>query len=135
MSETLKVKSPSGAVPVRRGGSKVELLRRSFPSIFLVILITVFTMMSPRFLSLGNLSTVLEQGTVLLVTALGATFIIMAGSIDISVGAIVAVSALVAALTANSLGALAIVPAVAAGALCGGITGLLVAVGHPSSRH
>ena len=133
MSETLKVDSPSVVVSARRGGSKIELLRRSFPSIFLVILIAVFTMMSPRFLSLGNLSTVLEQGTVLLVTALGATFIIMAGSIDISVGAIVAVSALVAALTANSLGALAIVPAVAAGALCGGLNGLLVAVGKVPS--
>ncbi len=133
MSEALKVKSSSAAAPARRAGSNIERLRRSFPSVFLVLLVAVFTLMSPRFLSLGNLSTVLEQGTVLLVTALGATFIIMAGSIDISVGAIVAVSALVAALTANSLGALAIVPAVAAGALCGGLNGLLVAVGKVPS--
>ena len=69
----------------------------------------------------------------LLVAALGETFIIMAGSIDISVGAIVAVSALVAALTANTLGALAIIPAVAAGALCGCLNGLLLAVGKVPS--
>ena len=43
----------------------------------------------------------------------------MAGSIDISVGSILAVSALVAALTADTLGALAIIPAVAVGAMCG----------------
>ena len=132
MIEAIKVDSSGGAVPVRRGGS-IELLRRGFPSIFLVALVVVFSIMSPRFLSLGNFSTVLEQGTVLLVTALGATFIIMAGSIDISVGAIVAVSALVAALTADTLGALAIIPAVAAGAMCGGVNGLLVAVGKVPS--
>ncbi len=112
---------------------RIELLRRGFPLIFLVILVAVFTVMSPRFLSLDNLSTVLEQGTVLLVTALGMTFIIMAGSIDISVGAIVAVSALVAAITATSLGAWAIIPAIAVGALCGCLNGLLLAVGKVPS--
>lgn len=136
MSEAMKVDSPGGAAPAREGGFKgvqIDLLRRGFPAIFLAVLVVVFTFMSPRFLSLGNLSTVLEQGTVLLVTALGATFIIMAGSIDISVGAIVAVSALVAAMTANSLGALAIIPAVAVGALCGCLNGLLLAVGKVPS--
>jgi ribose transport system permease protein len=121
---------------VREGVTKVpriELLRRGFPLIFLVILVTVFTIMSPRFLSLENLSTVLEQGTVLLVTALGMTFIIMAGSIDISVGAIVAVSALVAALSADRLGAWAIVPAVFVGAACGCLNGILLAVGKVPS--
>lgn len=112
---------------------RIELLRRGFPLIFLVVLVAVFTAMSPRFLSLDNLSTVLEQGTVLLVAALGMTFIIMAGSIDISVGAIVAVSALVAAMTADRLGAWAIIPAVAVGALCGGVNGLLLAVGKVPS--
>jgi len=136
MNEVVKVSSHGGTAPPREKAFKdqrVELLRRSFPAIFLVILVVVFTIMSPRFLSLDNLSTVLEQGTVLLVTALGASFIIMAGSIDISVGAIVAVSALVAALTADTLGAFAIIPAVAVGALCGCINGLLVAVGKVPS--
>jgi len=136
MSEAMKADSPGGAAPAREGGFKglqIDLLRRGFPAIFLAVLVVVFTLMSPRFLSLGNLSTVLEQGTVLLVAALGASFIIMAGSIDISVGAIVAVSALVAALTADTLGALAIVPAVAAGALCGCLNGLLLAVGKVPS--
>ena len=112
---------------------RIELLRRGFPLIFLVLLVAVFTVMSPRFLSLDNLSTVLEQGTVLLVAALGMTFIIMAGSIDISVGAIVAVSALVAAVTAHSLGVWAIVPAVGVGALCGTLNGLLLSVGKVPS--
>ncbi len=136
MSEAMKEDSPGGTAPAREGGLKgvqIDLLRRGFPAIFLAVLVVVFTFMSPRFLSLDNLSTVLEQGTVLLVTSLGASFIIMAGSIDISVGAIVAVSALVAAMTADTLGALAIIPAVAVGALCGGLNGLLLAVGKVPS--
>ena len=112
---------------------QIEWLRRGFPVIVLAILVVVFTSMTPRFLSLDNLSTVLEQGTVLLVSAVGLTFVIMAGAIDISLGSILAVSALAAALTANSLGAWAIIPAVAVGALCGAINGLLLAVGKVPS--
>jgi ribose transport system permease protein len=136
MNKAITTKPRGSTTPTREDDSKVQwvdLLRRGFPLIFLVTLIVIFTIMSPRFLSLENLSSVLDEGTVLLVTALGMTFIIMAGSIDISVGAIVAVSALVAALTVNTLGVLAIVPAVAVGAICGGVNGLLLAVGKVPS--
>jgi ribose transport system permease protein len=136
MNKAITTKPRGSTVPPREDDVKVpwtDLLRRGFPLIFLVILIVVFTIMSPRFLSLENLSSVLDEGTVLLVTALGMTFIILAGSIDISVGAIVAVSALVAALTVNTLGVLAIIPAVAVGAMCGCVNGLLLAVGKVPS--
>ncbi len=136
MTEAMKTETPAGTALARDGGSRtrqVEMLRRSFPAIFLVLLVIVFTSLSHRFLSLDNLSTVLEQGTVLLVTALGASFIIMAGSIDISVGAIVAMSALTAAFTADTMGAFAVIPAIAVGALCGCLNGLLLAVGKVPS--
>jgi ribose transport system permease protein len=136
MNEAIRTNSRDGTALPREGSfrvSYIERLRRSFPIIFLVILVIVFTIMTRRFLSLDNLSTVLEQSTVLLVAALGGTFIIMAGSIDISVGAIVAVSALVAALTADALGPFAIIPAVAVGAMCGCLNGLLLAVGKVPS--
>jgi ribose transport system permease protein len=111
----------------------VDTLRRTFPFIFLVVLVAVFTGLNTRFLSFDNLMTVLEQCTVLLVAALAMTFIIMAGSIDISVGSIVGLSALVAALTAPTLGAWAIVPSVAVGLACGLANGLLLAVGKVPS--
>lgn len=111
----------------------LESLRRTFPFIFLVVLILLFSSFSSRFLSYDNMMTVLEQGTVLLVVSLALTFIIMAGSIDISVGSIVGLTALVAALAAPALGAWAIVPAVAVGALCGLANGLLLAIGKVPS--
>jgi ribose transport system permease protein len=136
MNDAITTNARDATAPPPEGGLKIvqiDRLRRGFPIIFLVILVIIFTIMTRRFLSIDNLSTVLEQSTVLLVASLGATFVIMAGSIDISVGAIVAVAALVAALTADTLGAWAIIPAVAIGAMCGCLNGLLLAVGKVPS--
>jgi ribose transport system permease protein len=104
-------------------------VRRFFPIALLVILCIAFSFLSSRFLTWSNLLIVLEQGTVLLVAALGMTFVIMAGSIDLSVGSIVALSALTAALTSDSLGAAAIIPAAMVGVLAGLINGIIVAKG------
>jgi ribose/xylose/arabinose/galactoside ABC-type transport system permease subunit len=74
MNKAITTKPRGSTVPPREDDVKVpwtDLLRRGFPLIFLVILIVVFTSMSPRFLSLENLSSVLDEGTVLLVTANG----------------------------------------------------------------
>ncbi len=108
-------------------------LRRLFPIAVLVVLCAVFSALSPRFLTLGNLSIVLEQGTVLLVAALGMTFVIIAGSIDLSVGSIVALSALASALTADQLGAAAIIPAAAVGVVAGLVNGVIIAKGKVPS--
>jgi ribose transport system permease protein len=108
-------------------------LRRLFPIAVLVVLCAVFSALSPRFLTLGNLSIVLEQGTVLLVAALGMTFVIIAGSIDLSVGSIVALSALASALTADQLGAAAIIPAAAVGVAAGLVNGVIIAKGKVPS--
>jgi ribose transport system permease protein len=108
-------------------------MRRAFPIAVLLVLIVIFSLSSPRFLTVSNLLIVLQQGTVLLVAALGMTFVIMAGSIDLSVGSIVGLAALVAALASASMGAAAIVPAIAVGALAGAVNGILVAKGKVPS--
>jgi len=118
--------------PIRNAG-RLELVKRSFPLAMLVLLIVIFSILSPRFLTFSNLLIVLQQGTVLLVAALGMTFVIMAGSIDLSVGSIVALAALVTALTADRLGAAAIVPAIAVGSAAGLINGVLLAKGKVPS--
>jgi ribose transport system permease protein len=109
------------------------MLRRAFPIAVLLVLIIIFSLASPRFLTVSNLLIVLQQGTVLLVAALGMTFVIIAGSIDLSVGSIVGLAALVAALTSSSLGAAAIFPAVAVGMVAGLINGVLLATGKVPS--
>jgi ribose transport system permease protein len=110
-----------------------EDMRRFFPILLLLVLAGIFSLASPRFLQFNNMMIVAQQAVVLLVAALGMTFVIIAGSIDLSVGAIVALSALVAAVTSSSLGVFAIIPACAVGVLCGTINGTIVAKGKVPS--
>jgi ribose transport system permease protein len=110
-----------------------EAVQRFFPVLLLVILVAVFALASPRFLQFNNLMIVAQQAVVLVVAALGMTFVIIAGSIDLSVGAIVALAALVTAATAPSLGVFAIVPAGAIGVVCGLVNGIIVAKGKVPS--
>ncbi len=67
-----------------------EGVRRFFPIFLLVALAVAFSLTSARFLQFNNLLIVAQQAVVLLVAALGMTFVVIAGSIDLSVGAIVA---------------------------------------------
>ena len=110
-----------------------EGVRRFFPIFLLVALAVAFSLTSARFLQFNNLMIVAQQAVVLLVAALGMTFVVIAGSIDLSVGAIVAVAALVVAKTSGSIGVLAILPACAIGVVCGLINGLIVAKGKVPS--
>jgi ribose transport system permease protein len=72
-----------------------------------------------------------RQTVIVCVAALGMTMVIVSGGIDLSVGSVVALSTVVTALLlrsdATGIGALtAALGAVAAGAICGAINGLLV---------
>jgi ribose transport system permease protein len=118
---------------MRREVSLAERARKLFPLVLLLSLITVFSLLSPRFLQVFNLMIILQQGVVLLVTSLGMTFIIIAGSIDLSVGSIIALSALTAAATSATLGGFAVIPAVLIGILAGFINGFIVAKGKVPS--
>jgi ribose transport system permease protein len=110
-----------------------EGVRRFFPIFLLIALAVAFSLTSSRFLQFNNLMIVAQQAVVLLVAALGMTFVVIAGSIDLSVGAIVAIAALVAAKTSGSIGVLAILPACGIGVVCGLINGLIVAKGKVPS--
>lgn len=110
-----------------------EKISRFFPFLLLLTLCIVFSLMSTRFLTVGNAMIIAQQAVVLLVTALGMTFVIVAGSIDLSVGAVVAVSALAAAMTSSTLGPFAIVPACLVGLFCGWLNGIVIAKGKVPS--
>jgi ribose transport system permease protein len=80
------------------------------------------------FLTTRNLSNIVLQTAPATVMAIGLVFVLSAGEIDLSIGSIVAVSALTAAVTMSSLGMVAGVAAgLGAGLLIGLINGILVA--------
>jgi ribose transport system permease protein len=85
-------------------------------------LIIIFFVATPRFLTLGNAQVVLEQSVVLAVVAFGATLVIIAGCIDLSVGSAVGLAAVTAALMINQFGVIA---GVGLGVLVGAAVGLI----------
>jgi ribose transport system permease protein len=96
----------------------------------LLALTAVFSVVSSGFMSLGNAMTVALQVTSIAYLGIGATCVIITGGIDLSVGAILALSGVVAALAVRAgvpvpLGMLA---GLLVGALCGVVNGLCVTV-------
>jgi len=94
----------------------------------LFVLVTVFSLASPAFFSLGNGMTVALQVTSIAYLGIGATCVIITGGIDLSVGSILALSGVVAALSvrAGVNVPLAMLLGLLTGAACGLVNGLCV---------
>ncbi|MGI4956428.1 MAG: ABC transporter permease [Janthinobacterium lividum] len=131
----LTVRNAEGRGRLRRW-SQVDL-RAVAPFVALACLAVLGAVSSDRFLTLGNLLNVATQSGFIAIIAVGATFVITASGLDLSVGAMVAFVASLAILFLNS-GALAdpvamlaaaILLIVAMGAACGFANGLIVTKG------
>jgi ribose transport system permease protein len=96
----------------------------------LLILVAVFSAISPVFFSMGNAMTVALQVTSIAYLGVAATCVIITGGIDLSVGAILALSGVVAALCvrAGAPVALGMFAGLLVGAACGAVNGLCVTV-------
>ncbi len=76
-------------------------LARFAPLIFLVVLMVVFAILEPRFMSSVNLFNVMRQVSITGLLAIGMTFVILTAGIDLSVGSLLAFAGLVAAAVAK----------------------------------
>ena len=102
---------------------KVALL----PLVSIVALVIYFTAVNPLFFSASNALNIGRQSSVLLLVSLAETVVILIGSIDLSVGALVTLTGILTALTVDTLGAFGGgLVGVAAGAFVGLANGLLV---------
>jgi len=99
------------------------------PLLGLILLILVFALLAPGFLSERNLINILQQSSINACIALGMTLVIISGGIDLSVGSTAAICAITAAslLVAGVPIPFAIVSALAVGVVCGFFNGVLVA--------
>lgn len=97
-----KVSTPSKAVPlVAKNPIKAAInqYRIELAILFaLVILVVSLSIIEPRFLMPANIENVLSQVMVLGLIAIGQTFVILTGGIDLSVGGIAAISTMVGAI-------------------------------------
>ena len=109
------------------------LLQAYGAAVVLVLLIVVGAISFPTFLSFSNLTNILTQSSFPLIVAIGMTFVILTGGIDLSVGSVFALGGVLAALGSNYgvVGAI-FFPLVVCGAI-GLIQGLLVAYAKMAS--
>ena len=98
----------------------------------LVVLCVLLWILTPFFLTRSNLLNVMEQTALNAIVAVGMTFVIVSGGIDLSVGSIVALSGVVlaSALQANWPVSAAIAVGLLVGALTGLLNGLLITRGR-----
>jgi ribose/xylose/arabinose/galactoside ABC-type transport system permease subunit len=113
----------------------IELLGRFAPIIFLVILAVIFSSQEPAFASERNFWFLLRQNFVYGIMAVGMTFVILTGGIDLSVGSVLAFAGLVGAAVAKGsnwrdvgnpdAGGTAVLMAALAAVAVGAIAGLI----------
>jgi ribose transport system permease protein/putative xylitol transport system permease protein len=97
------------------------------PWIALIVMIIVFSLLNPRFFSIGNATNILQQASVLLVLSIGGTFVVLMGSIDLSVGSLVSLAGIAAAIAIRDVGEPAVLLVPVLTMLCGAVTGVLSA--------
>ncbi len=81
------------AVPRRRTNPIVKTVRNYLgPILILLILFIILSSNSPNFLTLGNITNILQQVSVYGLLSIGLTYIILIGNVDLSIGSTVAFS-------------------------------------------
>ena len=126
--------------PVTPLGSLVNIALRLRALIALVVLVAAFALLSPEFLTTGNVTILIKHVAINAILAMGMTFVILSGGIDLSVGSVAGLVGMIAGglisqgLVLESLGSvvylhtwLVVVIGLAAGMACGALNGLLVA--------
>lgn len=104
-----------------RGRAKIQPIW-----VFVIALFIFFSVMSEYFLSFGNISNILVQTSTIGLIALGMTFVMINGNIDLSVGAILGLSASLAVGLQSISMTLAILAALLSGILLGALNGFVV---------
>lgn len=117
-------------------GQALERWRRWAPVAVLLGLCIIVGLINPAFFSLGNAVRMLNTASIPLIVCMGATFIILMGSIDLSVEGVIALCAVAASmLVANDLTGLSLgLWSVPAAILLGGALGLLNGLVHVKLR-
>jgi ribose transport system permease protein len=99
-------------------------LREAGIGIALLVLIAIFSATAPHFMDESNVTNILTQITINLIMAVGMTFVILIGGIDLSVGSVMALCAMVAGLVLKSE-SLPVPMAIAAAALTSVMVGMI----------
>jgi ribose transport system permease protein len=96
----------------------------------LILLVLIFSISSDNFFQFSNIVGILLSTAVIGVLALGSTFVIITGGIDLSVGTVMTFSSVIVGVLLTYMGLplpIGILGGILTGALCGFVSGLLIA--------
>lgn len=125
MAQTSKA---AASAPGGAGWFLLQFVKRNAAVAALVILVLAFSALVPNFTNSRNLSAIMIQSVVTGFLALGQFLVIVTGGIDLSQGALVALTSIVVSVTMSHYGlAAAVTAGVVAGLLIGLLCGTLVA--------
>ncbi len=119
-------KSQPGKTPLK----PLDIVSRGWSWLFLLVLIIFFSITGQGFLNIYNFQTIGADMSLVLIMALGQTFVILSGGIDLSVGFVMGLASVTAALVMSRLGNsvplfVVVLVGLAAGLAVGFIPGLI----------
>jgi ribose transport system permease protein len=118
------------SLPIPRPSGRIQLQEYALVAVVGAILIVGAILEPDSFLTSDNMLNVLRQASVVGVLAIGMTFVIATGGIDLSVGSMVAAAAVAGGQLADSGSVAFILGALAMGILLGGINAGAIAFGR-----
>ena len=101
-----------------------DILKSTEFGIFIAFLAlcTILSIFTPNFLTFYNISTVMKQVSFIAIMSVGMTMVILTAGIDLSVGAVLGLVNVLAALLINKLG---LAPGISTALLCGAFLGFV----------
>lgn len=118
------------SVPQRRLQVRADAMQTVLAFAALIVLFVVFSLASPNFLQFSNIVGILLATAVNGVLALGVTFVIITGGIDLSIGTVMTFAAVMTGLVITNWQLpvpLGVIAGLAAGAFAGLVNGLIIA--------
>lgn len=109
--------------PLSRGSSLGSIVSRFIIPLVLVALLVLFSLLSPYFLTVQNLTNILVQNAYVVIAAVGLSFVMISGGIDLSIGFQMSVVGVVTAVFMKWLN-VPVAPSIVIGITCGVAMGL-----------
>lgn len=105
------------------------VLLKSYPALQIIAVLAVgFSLLSPHFLSSGNVTSMLGANAVVLIAAVGMTVVFLAGGIDLSISTVISASAVISGLVMAQTGSVVagVFAAIIVGLIIGAVNGILI---------
>lgn len=126
MAVSSKVDQEQAKVPILRSRATQKLLALAS----LIVMVIAFSLASPNFFTVNNIIGILLSTAVIGILAVGVTFVIITGGIDLSIGTVMTLASVITGVFISMWGlpiSLGIIGGLLAGAVAGLTSGLVIA--------